>query len=211
MNFIWDLDGTLFDSYAVINRALAQTLESLNIERDLEAAGVYIIRHSVKEYFAELSEQTGISENALNAAFAPFHDALTDGITLMPCAAEILIALRNRGDRHFVATHRSETAFRALDNLGIRDLFTDIITSRDGFARKPAPDSVNHIIKKHSLDRNETFYVGDRALDIECAANAGIGSVLYLPETSHAEKTGLETFTVASLAEIPGLFEDKRR
>ena len=52
------------------------------------------------------------------------------------------------------------------------------------------------------MDRDNTFYVGDRTLDIACAVNAGIKSVLYLPEDSYAVPDGRQTFIVKDLLDI---------
>ena len=54
----------------------------------------------------------------------------------------------------------------------------------------------------YNLDRENTYYVGDRSLDIECAENAGTKSILYLPENSAASPTGKETFVVKDLLDI---------
>ena len=84
-----------------------------------------------------------------------------------------------------------------------------IITGKDGFKRKPDPSAVLYLVKKYDLDREKTFYIGDRTLDIECAVNAGIKGILYLPEDSPAQKTGKETFIVRDLMEIKDLcFKD---
>jgi len=200
MNFIWDLDGTLFDSYGVINAALFRTLERAGIAFDREEAKKEIIRTSVRKYLSDLG-----SEKELQRVFDEEHDALTDSITLIPHAKQTLVALTADGARHFVATHRNETALRALKRNGIYEMFTEVVTSIQGFARKPAPDSVNYLIEKHSLKREETFYVGDRSLDIECARNAGIGAILFYPDGSGAVVTGKEDYIIKDLSEVTAI------
>ena len=42
---------------------------------------------------------------------------------------------------------------------------------------------------KYQLDRSETYYIGDRTLDVDLADNAGIGSINFLdykPDVNHA-------------------------
>ena len=36
-------------------------------------------------------------------------------------------------------------------------------------------------MEAHGLERDRVYYVGDRTLDVDCAANAGVTSVLYAP------------------------------
>lgn len=202
MNFIWDLDGTLFDSYAVIRTALFRALERAGISFDRKYAGDEIIRTSVRSFLKTL----GGEPEKLQRMFDEEHDALTDRITLIPGAKNTLERLSAAGCRHFVATHRNETALRALESNGIAAQFTEVITSVHGFARKPAPDSVNYLIEKHSLAREETFYVGDRSLDTECAKNAGIGAIFFCPKGSPAAFTGREDYVIENLSEVFDIF-----
>ena len=79
------------------------------------------------------------------------------------------------------------------------------MNSTAGFNRKPSPDGINYFIDKYHLDRNETYYVGDRPMDVRCAENAHIKSILYLPEGSAAIPTGKETYIVEDLLDIKSL------
>ncbi len=72
----------------------------------------------------------------------------------------------------------------------------------NGFPRKPEPDAIDYLVGKYGLERKNTFYVGDRSLDMECAANAGIGGILYRPEGSYTDPVGTEQFIVTDLMEI---------
>ena len=49
-----------------------------------------------------------------------------------------------------------------------------------GFARKPAPDAINHLIDRYHLDPEKTMMVGDRKLDIEAGINAKIDTSAYM-------------------------------
>ena len=81
-------------------------------------------------------------------------------------------------------------------------IFEEIITGADGFERKPSPEALQYLMAKHNLSQADTVYVGDRTLDVECAQNAGISSILYLPKGSVVEPTGKENCIVADLLEI---------
>ena len=54
----------------------------------------------------------------------------------------------------------------------------------------------------YGLDRKNTFYVGDRSLDMQCAQNASISGILYLPAFSKGMATGAETYIVNDLMDI---------
>ncbi len=53
-------------------------------------------------------------------------------------------------------------------------MFTDVITSESGFPRKPAPDSLLHLMRVHGLPPEACVMIGDRPLDVEAGANAGM-------------------------------------
>lgn len=46
--------------------------------------------------------------------------------------------------------------------------------------RKPKPKMINDACKKYNIDKRESFLVGDRDSDIECANNAGIKGLKFL-------------------------------
>ena len=59
--FIWDLDGTLFDSYDVIVDSLCDVYkEKLNIDLDKEEVRQEAIRYSVGHFLARMEKETGV-------------------------------------------------------------------------------------------------------------------------------------------------------
>lgn len=82
-----------------------------------------------------------------------------------------------QGIQNFVYTHKSDNAFQVLEDLGVRHHFTEILTSDSGFARKPSPEALLFLIDKYGLEKEHTYYIGDRLLDVETAVNAGIQSI----------------------------------
>ena len=92
-----------------------------------------------------------------------------------------------------------------LKSLGLYDFFLEIITSQDGFPRKPEPDAIRYLLEKYGLDRENTFYVGDRSLDMECAKNAGIHRVLFLPPNGYGEPSGMEEYIITDLMDVASL------
>ena len=87
-------------------------------------------------------------------------------------------------------------------HLGLTGFFREILTSQSGFARKPAPDAIVYLMDKYRLEREHTYYVGDRSLDMQCAKNAGISGILFLDEHTPGEATGDESYIVRNLLEM---------
>ncbi len=206
--FIWDLDGTLIDSYDVIVPCLTQTFREFGAPMDPEEIHRYAVQHSAMALMKQAAGRAGRTYDELNTRFGELTEASLKMIPIMPGGREILSFLAPAGAEHYVYTNRGAHSLDILDRLGVTGFFREILTSADGFPRKPAPDAVYYLADKYRLDREHTYYVGDRALDIECAVNAGIGSILYAPEDGYVIPTGKETFVIRSLSEIRMLAED---
>ena len=206
LTFIWDMDGTLVDSYPAIVPAAAEALAALGLPVEEEALRRRMLRSSVKAVLEELASENGLDAAALRADFARSNDSHISAIPAMPHAAETLSALRAAGHRSFVYTHRGASCPVILEQTGLRGYFTEVVTALQGFPRKPAPDGILYLIGKYGLDPARCWYVGDRRLDVEAAENAGIGSILLRTAESPVLATGREGHVIGSLAEIPGLF-----
>lgn len=205
--FIWDLDGTLFDSYPMIIPSLQETLEEAGLTLPPETIRNIILRDSVSALLKMGSEKTGRPFDALMQRHKQISEGRLDRIVLLPGARELLSYLRDKGIENHVYTHRGATSEPVLINLGIREFFGEIITSVNGFARKPAPDALLYLREKLGCPMEELCYVGDRRLDMDCALNAGMPCVLLLTPNGPTAPTGREAAAIHSLLEIRELLE----
>ena len=175
--FIWDLDGTLLDSYEAILAGIQETYEQFNLPYDREEVRNFILRYSVKDLLVRDADQYGLDSEELNRVRASSLKEKNTQIPLMDGAREILAWTAEQGIQNFVYTHKSDNAFQVLEDLGVRHHFTEILTSDSGFARKPRPEALLYLIDKYQLDKANTYYIGDRLLDAETAINASISSI----------------------------------
>ena len=175
--FIWDLDGTLLDSYEAILAGIQETYEQFDVPFDREEVRNFILRYSVKDLLVRDADQHGLDSEELNRVRATSLKEKNTQIPLMDGAREILAWAAEQDIQNFVYTHKSDNAFQVLEDLGVRHHFTEILTSDSGFARKPSPEALLYLIDKYQLDKATTYYVGDRLLDAETAINAGISSI----------------------------------
>lgn len=199
---IWDLDGTLLDSYEIIVSGLQKALGENGISQEKEDILRYVIQYSVMDFLRKMAKETGCSFSLLSERCSALTAAENDRIRPMPHAREILEQTAAMGIPSFVYTHKGRSAFEILERVGLLPFFTEVVTGADGFPRKPSPDAVQYLVEKYCLDRRYTYYVGDRKLDMECAANAGIRGILFLPQGSSGEATGREEHVVKDLLEI---------
>ncbi|MEG3311166.1 HAD-IA family hydrolase [Streptococcus sp. SS-4456] len=175
--FIWDLDGTLLDSYEAILAGIQETYEQYKLPFDREEVRQFILRYSVKDLLVRDADKYGLDSDELNRVRATSLKEKNTQIPLMAGAREILDWTAQQGIQNFVYTHKSDNAFQVLEDLGVRHHFTEILTSDSGFARKPSPEALLFLIDKYGLDKESTYYIGDRMLDVETAVNAGIHSI----------------------------------
>ena len=110
--------------------------------------------------------------------------------------------LQNAGAAHYVFTHRGTSSEPILKRLGILGYFREIVTSAAGFPAKPSGEAVRYLMQKYGLKPDETWYVGDRPIDVLCAEDAGVRSVLLLPEGACVTPTGHEDRIIRSLNEL---------
>ena len=205
--FIWDMDGTLVDSYPAIVPAALESLAALGLDFDRKTLYKEVIRTSVGEVLESIAAEHGFDLAPLKADFNRRNDSNVSSICAMPHAAETLCALQKAGHLNFVYTHRGASCMTILEQTGLAPYFTEVVTALSGFRRKPEPDGILYLTEKYALRKSRCFYVGDRSLDVEAAINAGVGSILYLDPASPGSATGKETFLVRDLLEIPALAE----
>ena len=203
--FIWDLDGTLLDSYPAIVPSVKEICDALGADLSEEEIHAWVIRTSVGDLLRTLAAERGLESAPLVARFNERSDSRSALVRAMPHARETLAALAGRGGQNLVYTHRGLSSFPILEQTGLAPYLTEVLTSQSGFPRKPEPDAILYLLRKYALDPARTYYVGDRSLDIAAARRAGIRSILYLDPAAPGEPTGYEDHIVRDLAEIPAL------
>ncbi|MBM7268174.1 HAD-IA family hydrolase [Streptococcus sp. 2018037] len=201
--FIWDLDGTLLDSYEAILAGIQETYEHYDLPFDREEVRNFILRYSVKDLLVRDAAKYGLDSDELNRVRATSLKEKNTQIPLMAGAREILGWTAEKEIQNFVYTHKSDNAFQVLEELGIAHHFTEILTSDSGFSRKPSPEALLFLIEKYDLEKERTYYIGDRRLDVETAINAGIHSI-------NLQIDGVEqNWKIVSLLDIKQILTDK--
>ncbi len=199
-NIIWDFDGTLFDTYPAIAQALCRAAKAMDLEVAREEAYA-LAKTSIGEAVRHIASRFGVDADALMARYRQFNGETDLALLrLYPHVQSILEKGTAMGRRNFIFTHRGNSAQTCLELHGIGHLFEDVVSGKQGFARKPDPAGNLHIITKYGLIRGETIAVGDREIDILAAKNAGIDSCLFV-DTDAAPHTEA-TYTIHSFAEL---------
>lgn len=194
---IWDLDGTLLDSYGVIASSLQETLAEFQVHKDLADIHRLAKEGSVSAVIKLAEAETGLPAQRIKDRYSAISGARVLEIPAMPHAREALEETAALGCAHYVYTHRGKTTVPVLERLGIQGLFREVVTSLNGFPRKPSPSALLYLMEKYRLEKDRVFYIGDRSLDMDCARNAGVRGVLYSPAGA-----GIADYVVRDLLEI---------
>lgn len=180
-SIIWDIGGTMFDTYPALDRALGQAVFGDASPAQLHEVGS-LTRISTGHAIRELARRHRVSEESLEEAEAAMKARLAqEPAPLHDGAREVLEAVRAAGGLNLVATHRDRTSAEHL--LRGRDIeVDDMICAPDGFPRKPAPAMHRELLRRHRLDPAKVLAVGDRPGDVDAAQGAGVrGFLLVTP------------------------------
>lgn len=189
--FIWDLDGTLLDSYEAILSGIEETFAQFSIPYDKEKVREFIFKYSVQNLLVRVAEDRNLDVEVLNQVRAQSLAEKNAQVVLMPGAREVLAWADESGIQQFIYTHKRNNAFTILKDLGVESYFTEILTSQSGLVRKPSPEAATYLLDKYQLNSDNTYYIGDRTLDVEFAQNSGIQSINFL-ESTYEGNTGFK-------------------
>ena len=192
---IFDLDGTLIDSYDAIADSLNTALGGLS----RGPLPVEQVRSMVGRGLETLIEQAlggpegGATPDAVAQAVLIFrrrYDLIcVEQTTLLPGVGATLTTLHGRGYRMCVATNKpSYFAKRLLDALSVGGLFDTVLGPDLVEYPKPHPAMVKAAMQAMRLTQRETLYVGDMEIDVQTARAAGL-AVIVMPTGSRDAET----------------------
>ena len=192
------------DSYEAILSGIEETFAQFSISYDKEQVREFILKFSVQDLLVQAAEERKLDVEVLNQVRAQSLAEKNAQVVLMPGARDVLVWAEESGIQQFVYTHKGDNALTILRDLGLESYFTEILTSQSGFARKPSSEAATYLIDKYQLNPDNTYYIGDRTLDVEFAQNSGIQSINFLESTYEGNHR------IQALADIYCIFEAKQ-
>lgn len=177
-HFIWDFDGTLFDSYPPMVKAYQQALSEQDIHVSEEEI-LKLMKISIRHLIAFSIEHYGI-DATFNQRFLELREVYEqDFFEPYKEAVQVVQLIRNRGGSNYVYTHRGSSTFMYLEKYELLKYFNEVVTDDNNFALKPDPEGVKYILTKHHIDPATAIIIGDRELDILSGQNAGIKGCFF--------------------------------
>lgn len=209
----YDLDGTLLDSIADIQRALNEALDQFGLEGYGEEDVKGFVGEGIGTLVRLALEGRGrpdLQDEALRAAKTFYQDHPAERAELFPDVAETLKFFRSRGIKQVIITNKPhEIALHSCASTGLTELVDLILGENNDHPLKPDPAMLKMAASSLGVDLAHCVMIGDGRADIRTAQEAGIPSVgVSWGMNARAEVEGYGPNTmIDSITELPGLLE----
>jgi phosphoglycolate phosphatase len=175
---VFDLDGTLIDSYPAIAASVNRAREAFGLPALPEEEVRVHVGRGLETLIADLVGPTRVVEG-VGLFREHYARVYASGTTALPRAEEVVRALAERGFALAVASNKpARFSEDILRTLGMRAAFREVQGPDLAGTTKPEPEMLRLCRKALSVEADETLYVGDMVLDVETARRAGVAVVL---------------------------------
>ena len=175
---VFDWDGTLFDSTAIIVRCIQEAVRDVGGTVPSEREAAYVIGLGLMQALAHAAPDVPRERYPLLGERYRHHYMAQQGrLSLFEGVLPMLQALRERGHVLTVATGKSRRGLdEALQSVELQGRFHGSRTA-DETAGKPHPRMLEELMAQFGVAPERTLMVGDTTHDLQMAINAGCASV----------------------------------
>ena len=196
---VFDWDGTLFDSTALIVRAIQAACQDLGAPVPSDEAAAHVIGLGLQDALQRAVPDLPIDlYPELGRRYRQHYFASHDQVTLFAGVPELLAGLRERNHWLAVATGKNRHGLNeALRISGLAGSF-DATRTADETRSKPHPQMLQELMREFGTDPERTLMIGDTTHDLQLAANAGTDAVAVAYGAHPPEQLGdLRPLTIA--------------
>lgn len=202
---VFDWDGTLMDSAAMIVDSVQAAARDLGLEPPSEERARHIIglglvdalRHALpdlpEDHYGDLVER-----------YRHHYLSRDHELVLFAGAAELVRQLAASGCWLGVATGKSRRGLdRALEHSGLGGFFHGTRCA-DECHSKPHPQMIEELMAEFAVEADRTLMIGDTTHDLLMARNAGVDAVAvsYGAHPRHALDSASPVYCAASIGEL---------
>ena len=175
---VFDWDGTLFDSTALITRCIQAACADLGLTVPTDTQASYVIGMGLVEALQHAAPQLPRERyRELAQRYRMHYLGRQHEIVFFDGTLAMLQSLRERGHRLAVATGKSRQGLdEVLNTSALRGLF-DATRTADETASKPDPKMLYELMAQLQVVPERTLMIGDTTHDLQLAVNAGCASV----------------------------------
>ncbi len=202
---VFDWDGTLVDSTAIIARAIQHAVHDVGEPVPDDDAARYVIGLGHEDAIQSVAPTLPKARyREFSLRYRDHFRAQAHAIPLFAGVPELLHELDAAGHLLAVATGKGRAGLdHALATSGLVTRFHATRCADEGFP-KPHPDMLLHLMDRLGVTPRETLMVGDTTHDIDLARNAGAQAVgvTYGAHAAATLRTASPLAIVDSLAEL---------
>jgi len=175
---VFDWDGTLYDSTAMITRAIQRACVDVGVPVPSDRDASYVIGMGLIEALQHAVPNLPRERyNELVSHYRRHYVAMQDEVVLFDGTLEMLHALQASNHTLAVATGKSRAGLNeVLRTVQLQHLFAASRTA-DETASKPHPRMLLELMAELGVAPERTLMIGDTTHDLQLALNAGTPSV----------------------------------
>lgn len=209
---IFDFDGTIGDSQALIVKTLQDTMRKrgLEVKSDVECAATIGLR--LDEAFVQLFEMSAEEGMACAETYRVIFEENKQHLIVQPFphVLETIHILNRQGYQLAIASSRgSDSLFGYVKQMGIEDCISSIIAGDLVEHVKPAPDMVFKALEEMNGTVEEALVVGDMTYDVDMAHNAGAKACAVTYGNATREELKNAEYIIDDFAELLDILQEK--
>jgi phosphoglycolate phosphatase len=185
---LFDWDNTLVDAWGTIQLALNAALTAMGFQAWTMEETRIRTRASLRDSFPRMFGDRWTE--ARDIFYATYRAKHLEAVRPLPEADEVMSRLGGQGLYLGVVSNKTGPLLRAeAAKLGWERWFGRMVGAGDAKIDKPAPDPVYLATQELSItDYNSVWFIGDAAIDVECARHAGCIAILVGPAAGEEDR-----------------------
>lgn len=180
---IFDMDGTILDTLDDLADSLNYALTQSGMPTRTRAEVCSFVGNGIRKLI-ERGVPSGSTEEQIKGVHAIFTEYYkvhcVDKTQPYSGILELIQTLRAAGVKTAVVSNKADYGVQELCKQYFDGMFDAAVGERPTVRKKPAPDSVNEVLRQLGVDRTQALYVGDSDVDIETAKQANMDCVSVL-------------------------------
>lgn len=180
---ILDLDGTLLNTLEDLANSVNFALSKHNMPTRTLSEVKAFVGNGVRNLMIRAvpgGEENPVFEETFDTFKEHYGVHCNDKTAPYEGIMELLQTLKERGYLLGIVSNKLDSAVKALSDIYFKGLVDVAVGEKEGVERKPAPDTVNEVLRELQITSDEAIYVGDSDVDIQTARNANMPCISVL-------------------------------
>jgi HAD superfamily hydrolase (TIGR01509 family) len=177
---IYDCDGVLFDSIEANMRLYNDLCSSVGRTPLKEEEIKYVHSHTVYEALHFIfGQENGLEKRASESLKQIDWREYIVYLKMEPYLLQTLNLLKANGILRAINTNRTTSMKHIMERFHLWPFFDMVVTALDVTHPKPHPESIEKILQKFNLNKEEAVFIGDSEVDQQTAKSSSITFIAY--------------------------------